>query len=70
MLWKYNENLSSLIYNIFRHMAASFLAAVEARKALPCMDEPALKAQFDVILVRKDPKISLSNMPLLKSVPR
>ena len=36
--------------------------AADARRALPCWDEPAHKATFDVILVVPRDRVALSNM--------
>ena len=36
---------------------------LDARKAYPCMDEPGLKAFFNVTLWKKDPMVALTNMP-------
>ena len=38
------------------------LQAADARRALPCWDEPAHKATFDVILVVPKDRVALSNM--------
>ena len=44
-------------------MATSKFSALSARKALPCFDEPAFKAVFQVNLGRVKNMTSLSNMP-------
>ncbi|XP_062327761.1 endoplasmic reticulum aminopeptidase 1-like [Osmerus eperlanus] len=36
-----------------------------AREAFPCFDEPGMKAQFSLVVVREAGQISLSNMPKL-----
>lgn len=45
------------------YMATTQFEATEARKALPCWDEPALKAQFSVTLIVPEGLTGLSNMP-------
>ncbi|KAH3860106.1 aminopeptidase N-like [Dreissena polymorpha] len=45
------------------HIATSQMQPTDARKTFPCMDEPAIKAQFEVTLVRKSHMVSISNMP-------
>ena len=44
-------------------MAISFFEAYNARKALPCFDEPKLKATFTVSIARPKQYSSLGNMP-------
>lgn len=40
--------------------------ATDARRALPCIDEPAAKARFDVTLLVSPSLTAVSNMPVLQ----
>ncbi|XP_056427954.1 aminopeptidase N-like isoform X2 [Hyla sarda] len=46
-------------------IATTQMAAIEARKAFPCFDEPALKATFNITLRHKPNYVALSNMNVL-----
>jgi aminopeptidase 2 len=52
---------SLLLFFTKRLMALS--QPTDARRALPCWDEPLLKATFSVTLVSRRATVSLSNMP-------
>ena len=45
-----------------RYAAVTQFEAADARRALPCWDEPALKASYDVILIVPQNRVTLSNM--------
>ena len=45
-----------------QYLAVTQFEATDARRALPCFDEPALKAEFTVTLVADDKMTCLSNM--------
>ncbi|KAL4216762.1 hypothetical protein ACF0H5_024485 [Mactra antiquata] len=53
--------------NETKYIATSQMQPTDARKTFPCMDEPALKAVFEITIVRKSHMTALSNMPLAKS---
>eukprot|EP01097_Dermamoeba_algensis_P006404 TRINITY_DN4015_c0_g1_i1.p1 TRINITY_DN4015_c0_g1~~TRINITY_DN4015_c0_g1_i1.p1 ORF type:complete len:856 (+),score=234.34 TRINITY_DN4015_c0_g1_i1:115-2682(+) len=49
-----------------RYMAVTQFEATDCRRALPCWDEPAIKAQFDVTLIVPKDRTALSNMPIVE----
>jgi hypothetical protein len=50
-------------------MACTQFEATDARRALPCWDEPAIKSTFSVIIQAPQHMQALSNMPALRSSP-
>jgi hypothetical protein len=46
--------------------AVTQFEATDARRALPCIDEPAAKARFDVTLLVSPSLTAVSNMPVLQ----
>ncbi|XP_070557701.1 aminopeptidase N-like isoform X2 [Ptychodera flava] len=46
-------------------LVASQCQSVAARTIFPCFDEPSFKATFDMIIVHRDKRHALSNMPVI-----
>lgn len=48
------------------YLAATHFEPIWARHALPCFDEPALKATFDITITIKEGLYAVSNMPVAR----
>ncbi|NXF91944.1 AMPN Aminopeptidase, partial [Eubucco bourcierii] len=49
-------------------VATTQMQAADARKAFPCFDEPAMKANFTVTLIHPSDHVAISNMPAASSL--
>ena len=47
-----------------RYLGTTHFEATGARTAFPCFDEPEMKANFSMIMVKEGQHTALSNMPV------
>ncbi|KAK3599710.1 hypothetical protein CHS0354_037183 [Potamilus streckersoni] len=64
-LSRYQNGIGQTVY-----IATTQFQPTDARKAFPCFDEPAIKAEFDITLVRQGHMKALSNMPIIRNTTR
>ena len=50
-----------------KYMLATQFEPIDARKAYPCLDEPGLKAKFNVTMWSQSPMTALTNMPVYET---
>jgi len=60
----YRSTYTDLVSGEGKTMATTQFEAIDARQALPCWDEPAFKAVFEVDVVAPKGTIALGNMPV------
>ena len=52
-----------------RTIASTQFESTDARRAFPCFDEPAFKANFSIALITEEGKVVLGNMPPREAAP-
>jgi len=81
LIVRYNGTLSETLQGFYRssyktnsgetrYIATTHFESSAARTAFPCFDEPAMKAQFRIIIVKSKKHSATSNMPILQTKTR
>ena len=65
-IFETNRFISELVS---RWIGATLMEATNARRVFPCLDEPANKATFEMIVGHKKTMNAISNMPLNRTQP-
>ena len=66
----FQRRVNEDMVDLFRYLASTIFVPTYARMSFPCFDEPALKAEFTLTVLRKPDFIALSNMPIDNSTRR
>nr|CAD7437415.1 unnamed protein product [Timema bartmani] len=63
----YRSSYTDTSHRQNRWIAATHFRTTHAREAFPCMDEPVMKASFEISVGRRVNMISISNMPIKRT---